>query len=92
MKMGLFDFNNDLVTIVLCKDCNSICDHAGTDFVLVCMKGASCKTVKPKPETVAVIRCRDCVHDGLVTCPIYYIKKHDPDFFCAYGERGGVIG
>lgn len=46
------------------------------------------------PDMVAVVRCRDCVHDGLLTCPICYIEKHelifvnhDPDFFCAYGER-----
>ena len=45
-------------------------------------------------DMVAVVRCRDCVHDGLLTCPICYIEKHelifvnhDPEFFCAYGER-----
>lgn len=45
-------------------------------------------------DTVSVVRCRDCAHDGLLTCPICYIEKHelifvnhDPEFFCAYGER-----
>ena len=52
-------------------------------------------------DMVAVVRCRDCVHDGLLTCPICYILKkrkkhelifvnHDPEFFCAYGERKEV--
>lgn len=49
------------------------------------------------PDMVAVVRCKDCVHDGLLTCPICYIERHelifvnhDPEFFCAYGERKEV--
>lgn len=41
------------------------------------------------PDVVAVVRCRDCVHDGLLTCPICYIEKHEL-IFCAYGERREV--
>ena len=80
-----------------CKGCNSNCEHAGKDREFVCSTGVSCKTIKPKPEMVAVVRCRDCEHDGLLTCPICYIEKHelifvnhDPEFFCAYGERKEV--
>lgn len=43
-----------------CKDCTSSCEHAGKDREFVCVKGVSCKTVKPKPEMVAVVRCKDC--------------------------------
>jgi hypothetical protein len=47
-----------------CKDCTSSCEHAGKDREFVCVKGVSCKTVKPKPEMVAVVRCKDCVYWG----------------------------
>lgn len=47
-----------------CKDCTSSCEHAGKDREFVCVKGVSCKTVKPKPETVAVVRCKDCKYWG----------------------------
>ena len=47
-----------------CKDCTSGCEHAGKDREFVCVKGVSCKTVKPKPEMVAVVRCKDCVYWG----------------------------
>lgn len=33
-----------------CKNCNSGCEHAGKDREFVCVKGVSCKIVKPKPE------------------------------------------
>ena len=47
-----------------CKDCTSGCEHAGKDREFVCVKGVSCKTVKPNPEMVAVVRCKDCVYWG----------------------------
>ena len=47
-----------------CKDCTSGCEHAGKDREFVCVKGVSCKTVKPKTEMVAVVRCKDCVYWG----------------------------
>ena len=47
-----------------CKDCTSGCEHAGKDREFVCVKGVSCKTVKPKPEMVAVVRCKDCKYWG----------------------------
>ena len=40
-----------------------------------------------------IIRCKDCKHDGLISCPIAYIEKqtlcfinHDAEFYCAKGE------
>lgn len=40
-----------------------------------------------------VVHCKDCIHNGLTTCPIAFIEKqtlqfvnHDPDFWCAKGE------
>jgi predicted hydrocarbon binding protein len=52
--------------------------------------------ITPTADTVEVVRCRNCAKDGLSTCPICYIEKqalifinHDPDFYCAYGERRG---
>lgn len=46
------------------------------------------------PDVVEVVRCKDCAHDGLTTCPLCYIERrmlifinHDPAFYCAAGER-----
>ena len=48
----------------------------------------------PAVDAVEVVRCRDCVHDGLPTCFTCYIEQHkmiflnnDPEFFCGAGER-----
>ena len=45
-------------------------------------------------DLVNVVRCRECVKDGLSTCPICFIEartlrfiNHDPDFYCGSGER-----
>ena len=45
-------------------------------------------------DLVNVVRCRECVKDGLSTCPIWFIEartlrfiNHDPDFYCGSGER-----
>lgn len=49
----------------------------------------------PSVNAVSVVKCKDCIHDGLTTCPLCYIEKqglifinHDPEFFCAFG---GVV-
>lgn len=41
-----------------------------------------------------LVRCRDCVNDGLTECPVCYIEQqtlcfvnHDPEFYCGMGER-----
>lgn len=76
-----------------CKDCTSSCEHAGKDREFVCVKGVSCKTVKPKPEMVAVVRCKDCKYSwqdigGLCCSHGVCVDCTVPeDFFCADGER-----
>lgn len=75
-----------------CKDCTSSCEHAGKDREFVCVKGVSCKTEKPKPEMVAVVRCKDCKHRDpeYKRCGCGYwhnlLTTNDYDF-CRYGER-----
>ena len=76
-----------------CKDCTSCCEHAGKDREFVCVKGVSCKTVKPKPEMVAVVRCKDCKHSwqdiGGLCCShgVCVDCTVQEDFFCADGEK-----
>ena len=75
-----------------CKDCTSSCEHAGKDREFVCVKGVSCKTVKPKPEMVAVVRCKDCKHrdpeDKRCDCGCWHTPFTTNDYdFCSYGER-----
>jgi len=48
----------------------------------------------PAANVQPVVLCRDCKHEGLLSCPIVVIEKqqmvfinHDPEFFCASGER-----
>lgn len=48
----------------------------------------------PAADVVEVVRCGQCMYDGLTTCPLCYIEKHtlrfinhDENFYCAYGER-----
>lgn len=77
-----------------CKNCSSSCEHAGKDREFVCVKGVSCKTVKPKPDIVAVVRCKDCKHlmfsDCYGECGAARIGIVSPDDFCSYGERKDV--
>lgn len=84
-----------------CKDCTSGCEHAGKDREFVCVKGVSCKNVKPKPEMVAVVRCKDCKYwqkfnddmrrDGMCEALLNFHGAErnmtNDDFFCSYGER-----
>ena len=77
-----------------CKNCSSSCEHAGKDREFVCVKGVSCKTVKPKPDIVAVVRCKDCKHlmfsDCYGECGAARMGIVSPDDFCSYGERKEV--
>ena len=48
----------------------------------------------PAADVRPVVLCRDCKHEGLLSCPIVVIEKqqmvfinHAPEFFCASGER-----
>lgn len=45
------------------------------------------------------VRCKDCIHDGMIECPLCYIEhhtltfvNHDPDFFCGKAERKPLEG
>ena len=75
-----------------CKGCNSSCEHAGKDREFVCVKGVSCKTVKPKPDMVAVVRCKDCKYHNNLRCHMNPAFEWTEDDFCSYGERKEVIG
>lgn len=66
------------------------------DLVHVGEPGKARKLIEDAPtvEAVEIVRCRDCVHDGLPTCFTCYIEQHeliflnhDPEFFCGAGER-----
>lgn len=48
----------------------------------------------PTADVVGVVRCRECVHEGLTTCPLCFIEKrtlvfinHDQNFFCGKEEK-----
>lgn len=50
------------------------------------------------PDVKKIVRCKDCVHDNLTTCPLCYIEKqslifvnHDPNFYCGKGETDKVV-
>ena len=52
------------------------------------------KAALEEAPAIDIVRCKDCAREGLGTCPLCYIEKqalifinHDPEFFCAYGER-----
>lgn len=60
----------------------------------VTMQGVKIINQFPAVDAVEIVRCRDCVHDGLPTCFTCYIEQHeliflnhDPEFFCGAGER-----
>lgn len=75
-----------------CKNCNSGCEHAGKDREFVCVKGVSCKIVKPKPDIVVVVRCKDCKYHNKPVCPMrpmFNLTKDDD--FCSYGEQKEVL-
>ena len=57
---------------------------------------------QPTVDAVEVIRCKECIHSVMTTNgEVKYCKKHDPlcrnklyydaDFFCADGDRKGVM-
>lgn len=73
-------------------DCN-LCIHMN-----VCpayeVTQTECDHYIPQGNVLPVVRCRDCIHDGLTTCPLCYIEQqtlvfvnHDADFYCGKGER-----
>lgn len=50
------------------------------------------------PDVKKIVRCKNCVHENLTTCPLCYIENqslifvnHDPNFYCGKGESN-VVG
>ena len=48
----------------------------------------------PDVDAVEVVRCKDCIHENMTTCPLCWIENHtmhfinhNADDFCSYGER-----
>ena len=50
-----------------CKNCHSLCIHAGKDREFVCIKGVSCKITMEKPRTNAD-RIRAMSDEELAMC------------------------
>ena len=51
-------------------------------------------TNAPTVDAIEVVRCKDCIHDNMTTCPLCWIENHTMEFinhnsddFCSYGER-----
>ena len=49
---------------------------------------------QPTIDAVPVVRCKDCIHENMTTCPLCWIENHTMEFinhnaddFCSYGER-----
>lgn len=47
----------------------------------------------PIVDAVEVVRCKDCIHDNMTTCPLCWIENHtmhfinhNSDDFCSCGE------
>lgn len=75
-------------------DANALIDEY--DRVHIGEPGKARKLIEDAPtvEAVEIVRCRECVHNGLPTCFTCYIEQHeliflnhDPEFFCGAGER-----
>ena len=48
----------------------------------------------PAVDAVEVVRCGECIHDGMSECPLCYIENHtmrfinhDGNWYCSCGER-----
>ena len=49
---------------------------------------------QPTIDATPVVRCKDCVHENMTTCPLCWIENHtmhfinhNSDDFCSCGER-----
>lgn len=38
-------------------------------------------------DAVVVVRCKDCLHRNLFSCPLEYNDFKEDDDYCAWGER-----
>lgn len=51
-------------------------------------------TVQKERSDPKIVYCSECIHDGLISCPIVQVERqglcmirHDPEWYCADGER-----
>lgn len=85
----------------LCRECLDawLANEYAGEFALT--DGAFVRTEEraapPDPLSPDVVRCRECRKDGLLECPLVSIERqqlvflnHDPEWFCADGEREAV--
>ena len=68
-----------------CKDCHSICVHAGKDRNFVCINGVSCKITTEKPQTNAD-RIRAMSDEELRN----WLFQRDCTNIAAFLEYGGI--
>lgn len=88
--MRLIDYDKLAKTVNGCSDNWTPRQREGAELMLDIAEFLAEETV----DAVEVVRCKDCIHDGLSTCPLCYIESktlvfvnHDQDFYCSYGER-----
>ena len=55
---------------------------------------SKCIKEAPSVDVVPVVRCKDCIHDGMIECPLCYIENHtmrfinhDGNWYCGDGEK-----
>ena len=87
-----------LISLLILTDPNPyICEsESGSCELTTCTecRARSTADLLIENDVLPVVRCRDCVHNGLPTCFTCYIEQqeliflnHDPEFFCGAGER-----
>ena len=64
-------------------------------YVSQCVSSDYCKGWNDAVDSV--VRCKDCKHNNMTTCPLCRIENHtlqfvnrDPEFYCGAGERTEV--
>lgn len=69
-----------------CKDCihERVCEKLWPKGLLPYRSGkypaeSFCSEFKNKADVVEIIRCKDCIYNGIGNC------KHKADYFCANG-------
>ena len=68
-----------------CKDCHSLCIHAGKDRKFVCTNGVSCKITMEKPQTNAQ-KIRTMSDEELCN----WLFQRDCTNIAAFLEHGGM--
>ena len=68
-----------------CKNCHSLCIHAGKDREFVCINGVSCKITMEKPQTNAQ-KIRSMSDEELCN----WLFQRDCTNIAAFLEHGGM--